>query len=41
MRNTLFASTIAFALVVSGAAVAQSTTNAANPPSPDTTKQQS
>jgi opacity protein-like surface antigen len=40
MRNTLFASTLAFALAVSGAAVAQSTTSATNPPSPDTTKPQ-
>ena len=38
MRNTLFASTLAFALAVSGAAVAQSATS---PPSPDTAKQQS
>ena len=41
MRNTLFASTLAFALVGSGAAFAQSTTSATNPPSSDTTKQQS
>jgi hypothetical protein len=41
MRNTLFASTLAFALAVSGAAFAQSTTSASNAPSPDTTKQQS
>jgi len=41
MRNTLFASTLAFALAVSGAAFAQSTTSATNPPSPNTTKQQS
>ncbi|MGA2997585.1 hypothetical protein [Bradyrhizobium sp.] len=41
MRNTLFASTLAFALVVSGAAFAQSTSSATNTSSPDTTKQQS
>jgi hypothetical protein len=41
MRNILFASTLAFALAVSGAAFAQSTTSATNPPSPDTPKQQS
>jgi hypothetical protein len=41
MRNTLFASTLAFALAVSGAAFAQSTTSATNAPTPDTAKQQS
>lgn len=40
MRNTLFASTLAFALAISGAAFAQSTTGATNSPSPDTAKQQ-
>jgi len=40
MRNTLFVSTLAFALAVSGTAFAQSTTSATNPPSPDTAKQQ-
>lgn len=41
MRNILFASTLALAIAVSGAAFAQSTTSATNAPSPDTTKQQS
>jgi|SRR5665213_141172 len=40
MRNTLFASTLAFALAASGAAFAQSATST-NPPSQDTAKQQS
>jgi len=40
MRNTLFVSTLALALAVSGTAFAQSATSAANPPSPDATKQQ-
>ena len=38
MRNTLLASTLAFALAVPGAAFAQSTTSATNPTSSDTTK---
>ena len=41
MRNTLFASTLAFALAVSGAAFAQSTTSATSSPSPNTANQQS
>jgi hypothetical protein len=40
MRNTLFVSALAFSLVVSGTAFAQSTTSATNPSSSDATKQQ-
>ena len=40
MRNTVFMSTLALALAVSGTAIAQSTTGATNPPSPNVTKQQ-
>ena len=40
MRNTVFMSTLALALAVSGTAIAQSTTGATNPPSPNATKQQ-
>jgi hypothetical protein len=40
MRNTVFMSTLALVLAVSGTAFAQSTTSATNPPSPNATKQQ-
>ena len=40
MRNTVFMSTLALALAVSGTAFAQSTTGATNPPSPNATKQE-
>lgn len=40
MRNTLLMSTLAFALVVSGAAVAQSAPSATKSPSADATKPQ-
>jgi hypothetical protein len=40
MRNTLLMSTLAFALAVSGAAFAQSTTSATKSPSADATKPQ-
>lgn len=39
MRNTVFVSALTLALAVSGTAFAQSTTTAANPPSPDAAKQ--
>jgi hypothetical protein len=40
MRNTLFMSTLAFALAISGTAFAQSATSATKPPSADATKPQ-
>lgn len=40
MRNTLFVSTLALALAVSGTAFAQSTTGATSSPSPGATNQQ-
>jgi hypothetical protein len=40
MRNTIFMSTLALALAVSGSAFAQSTTGATNPPLPNAAKQQ-
>jgi hypothetical protein len=40
MRNTVFMSTLALALAVSGTAFAQSSTGATNTPSPNAAKQQ-
>ena len=40
MRYTVFMSTLALALTVSGTTFAQSTTSATSPPSPDAAKQQ-
>ena len=41
MRNTIFMSTLALALAVSGTAFAQSTTGATNSPSPNAAEQKS
>ena len=40
MRNIVFISTLAFALAISGTALAQSTTSATKPPAADATKPQ-